>query len=266
MKTFKNAGHVGIKTDQTEDAVRAGLITEASTETKIVHEAGATVTDDYNDHQNEVKSLENASDEQTTVPQEDTNVEPVEIQHACAISAPLTGAEPTIQANTITDANLKEALEVYGITPNTIAAAMKMQSISRFEKPRFVQQRVHLKINIDGEEGIALVDSGATINTITEEACKKFGINIVKPLGIPPKVLDFEGKECSTTGIAHASIRMGRANYDGIFTVIRSTFGSSIILGTPFLSNYGLIDLLRSGISDVAGPNCVYDGNPSKNE
>ena len=126
-------------------------------------------------------------------------------------------------------------------------------------------QRVFIKFSHDsGENGSALIDCGANVCTFTEDECTKHGLEITKPSGIAPKVLDFEGRQCDTLGTVHTTINIGRASYEGTFTVIKASFGPGVILGTPFLSNYGLIELLKNRLSDITGPRCVFTGN-SKN-
>ena len=73
---------------------------------------------------------------------------------------------------------------------------------------------------------------------------------------------DFQGKPCSTAGVTRCSMRLGRIDYDSAFTVINAQYGPDCILGTPFMSRYGLTDLMRERISDMTGKNCFLNGEP----
>ena len=61
-------------------------------------------------------------------------------------------------------------------------------------------------------------------------------------------VRDFEGKECSTLGTVKMEITIGDALYGNKFTIIKGGYGCDIILGTPFLSSFGILTGMRDQI------------------
>ena len=165
------------------------------------------------------------------------------------ISAPLIGTEYTVPSGNLTQDNIASALETFGVSANN-------------KDKLHPHQRVFVKFNHEsGEDGSALIDCGANVNTFTADECKKHGLVINEPSGTAPKVLDFEGRPCDTLGTVHTAIQIGKACFRGTFTVIKGSFGPGVILGTPFLSSYGLIELLKNRLSDITGPECVFTGN-----
>ena len=156
------------------------------------------------------------------------------------ISGPLRGDEFHVNPEFFDEDSIASILTQFGIPKN--------------------KQRIYLRTHLEGIEATVLVDSGATVDTFQNRLCEKLGL---KPQpGTSRKVLDFEGKECDTKGIVKKIIPLGRAQYESNFTVINSSHGPDIILGTPFLNRYGLNELLKERISGITGPNVVCNENP----
>jgi len=170
-------------------------------------------------------------------------------QTSCCISAPIVGAECEIPNESLTPDNIAAALETFGVREPIRSPA---------------HHRVFLRfIHKDsGEKGMILVDSGANINTFTKKACHRLGIDITPTKLHAPRVLDFQGKPCTTEGTVNTALQIGKAEYEGTFTVTEASFGPDVILGTPFLSKYGLTELLREKLAGITGQT---QGNIPKN-
>jgi len=152
---------------------------------------------------------------------------------ANVISGHLNGNEHIMFTDDLNNGNIREAVEKYNLNK---------------EHSRLIAMATEVN---SGHEGKALFDSGANLDTVTEsflEACKYNGAENFKIVKSDKKVRDFEGKECSTFGTVKMEITIGDALYGNKFTIIKGGYGCDIILGTPFLSTFGILTEMRDQI------------------
>ena len=103
-----------------------------------------------------------------------------------------------------------------------------------------------------------LLDSGACVNSISQELIKKYDLT---HKFVPIKDMygsGFGGAKYPILGVAELSISNGSSTYTGPFVVFEKMKHHDIILGTPFLKKYGLLEDLKSKISSVFGSGVVY--------
>ena len=73
----------------------------------------------------------------------------------------------------------------------------------------------------------------------------------VKIINVKKSVRDFEGNICESTGEAEVTIQIGNQEYTNRFTITKGGYGSDIILGTPFLACFGILDDLKNKFIDA---------------
>ena len=164
-------------------------------------------------------------------------------QHDCGVisSGRITGTEYILHTDTIGKYNLKEAVEPFALNAN------HSRLIGIFTENKFST----------GIKGKALFDSGANLVTISKgflEKCEREGSITIPIEPNHKKVRDFEGKECATLGTARFGIKIGESTYEADFTVIHSHHGCDIILGTPFLEEFGILCVMKDQIKKIMTP------------
>ena len=107
-------------------------------------------------------------------------------------------------------------------------------------------------------KGRALIDSGASVDTICMPLALKAGLDKISDAR---DVYDFQGNLCTNYGITRASIQIGKLKYESDFTMVKSKYQPEIILGLPFFQKYGLEDTLRSNIESLTGKGTIINLN-----
>jgi len=109
-------------------------------------------------------------------------------------------------------------------------------------------------------KGRALIDCGANTDAISSLFLQKANISNIDKR--PTVVRDFQGKPCKSLGKVEACLRIGKVFYKSVFTIFDGDYKTDVILGMPFLNNYGLGDILRESVLNITGPNTVLSGEP----
>ena len=130
---------------------------------------------------------------------------------------------------------------------------------SYMEKGTRIIVKFTLKIYGSEIQGKALIDSGASCDTVSFNFLQKANIGHETDRHRSRTLYDFQDRPCHTIGVAKFGIQIGKIYYDQEFTVINSQYSPEIILGMPFFRRYGLEEHLKEGIQNLAGADCFED-------
>ena len=152
--------------------------------------------------------------------------------------------------------------EMVNFDPNLFSNCSDMLSAMRHNVSVTRGDRICMEFNHDlsNNRGNALVDSGATTDTIKVKFINQSNIKMIDNTEGHAK--DFRGVRSQTLGKARVTITLGKLHYTADFTVIDSSSHIDIILGVPFMRTYGIDDIIRSNLLQLTGDNCVLKGEP----
>ena len=130
------------------------------------------------------------------------------------------------------------------------------------------KSRIFLEFTKNKTKGWALLDSGATCNSITFEFLRTCGLeHKVEKEKTARYARDFMGNPHRIGGEITITIQLGRLSYTGKFLVLDPKSKFAAILGAPFLHQYGICNLMREHIGNFTGIKTIASGpqNEPKN-
>ena len=122
--------------------------------------------------------------------------------------------------------------------------------------------RVFVEFTYTGSDtkGRALIDSGANTDAMSAKFVSMANVKNVQ--STETTVRDFQGKSCRSHGKADACLQLGKVFYKGNFIIFDGDLRTDVILGMPFLNNFGLGDIIRETMGNITGPNTVFSDEP----
>ena len=147
------------------------------------------------------------------------------------------------------------------ISPETIASVLKRFDCHLLDVQPVSKSRIFIDFSHkSGEKGSCLIDTGANVDTMSEDFCKRANLPINRQES--SKVRDYKGDVCATPGKVRTTINIGLVEHSTNYTVISTSLGPDVILGIPFLNRFGLVNSLRTKLTNITGKNTTESISP----
>ena len=182
------------------------------------------------------------------------------------------GAHEYPQMSATDDTCDRDSVMAYSIAPSTAEddygifdASMRHEDIFSLVASATEQReksRIYLEFVAQQTKGWALLDSGATCNSITFDFLRQCGLeNKVEREQVTRYARDFMGNPHRIGGEITLTLQLGRLSYTGKFLVLDPKSKFSAILGVPFLNQYGICNLMREHLSNFTGSKTIVPGD-----
>ena len=147
------------------------------------------------------------------------------------------------------------------ISPETIASVLKRFDCHLLDVQPVSKSRIFIDFSHkSGEKGSCLIDTGANVDTMSEDFCKRANLPINRQES--SKVRDYKGDVCATPGKVRTTINIGLVEHSTNYTVISTSLGPDVILGIPFLNRFGLVNSLRTKLTNITGKDTTDSISP----